>query len=64
MAVDSRILIVDDDEYGSDEVEGEARRLEIHEYITKRCQVSEAIEAARDALADVAAGEGNAGSLG
>lgn len=64
MAVDSRILIVDDDEYGSDEVEGEARRLEIHEYITKRFRVSEAIEATRDALADVSVGEGNAGSLG
>lgn len=64
MAVDSRILILDDDEYGSDEVEGEARRLEIPEYITERFQVSEAIEAARDALADVAVGEENAGSLG
>jgi len=40
--------------YGSDEVEAEARRLEVYEYITKPFHVSDLIEVARDALADVA----------
>ena len=43
--------------YGSDEVEAEARRLQIYEYITKPFHVSDLIEAARDALADVAVSE-------
>lgn len=43
--------------YGSDEVEAEARRLEIYEYITKPFHVSDLIEVARDALADVAVSE-------
>jgi CheY-like chemotaxis protein len=43
--------------YGSDEVEAEARRLEIYQYITKPFHVSDLIEAASDALADVAVSE-------
>ncbi len=43
--------------YGSDEVEAEARRLEIYEYLTKPFHVSDLIEAARDALGDVAVSE-------
>jgi CheY-like chemotaxis protein len=40
--------------YGSDEVEAEARRFEVYRYITKPFHVSDLLEAARDALADVA----------
>lgn len=47
---DTRLVLMT--AYGSDDVEAEARRLEIFEYITKPFHVSDLIEVARDALAD------------
>jgi CheY-like chemotaxis protein len=49
---DTRLILMT--AYGSDDVEAEARRLEIYQYITKPFHISDLVEAARDALADVA----------
>ena len=49
---DTRLILMT--AYGSDEVEADARRLEIYEYITKPFHVSDLVDVAREALADVA----------
>ncbi len=55
LSPETRLILIT--AYGSDEVEAGARRLEIYEYITKPFHVSDLIEAARDALADMAVSE-------
>lgn len=52
---DTRLILMT--AYGSDEVEAQARRLEIYQYITKPFHISDLVEAARDALAGVAVSE-------
>ncbi len=49
---DARLILMT--AYGSDEVEADARRLEIYKYITKPFHVSDLVDVARDALAGVA----------
>ncbi len=58
---DTRLILMT--AYGSDEVEAEARRLDIHEYITKPFHVSDLMKAARDALADIIVSEEGMPSL-
>jgi len=52
---DTRMILMT--AYGNDEVEAEARRLEVYRYITKPFQVQDLVTAAREALGELALGD-------